>query len=244
MPPEPAPTPPRRAVSPLDHRLEAATGHDIDSLRAYRELELGDELVPLAQHHADAEIFYVLFDRTATLGPPGAPQFLAVHLKRDKGSYTVDLAALPLAVMAQSWLIHRGCPRDAIGLSPELCALPADETTRWLERRLVDEGDHFAIVSSYTRDDWDDAVTVVALRAMDERAPSPFRVVVEEYDTDAWTYTLREGGFDTADEALQWCDGRIDGGAGPLPPVRPAAAAGRPAGVAKAAFPRPPGRTR
>ncbi|MYS36727.1 hypothetical protein GT025_21670 [Streptomyces sp. SID4920] len=39
-------------------------------------------------------------------------------------------------------------------------------------------------------------------------------------------------------------DGRLDGKAGPLPPVRPAAAAGRPAGVAKAAFPRPPGRTR
>ncbi|MGW2476955.1 hypothetical protein [Streptomyces sp. NPDC001665] len=216
---------------------------DEAAYRAFTDT-LGDELVPLAQHHADAETFYVLFDRTATWGPPGTPQILAVHLKRDKGPYTVDSAAMPLAVMAQSWLIHRGCPPDAIGLDPELCALPADETTRWLERRLVGEGDHFAIVSSYTHDDSDDAFTVVALRAMDERAPSPFRVVVEEFDTDAWTYTLREGGFDTADEALQWCAVRLEGEAGPLPPVRPAAAASRPAGVAQAAFPRPPGRTR
>ncbi|MEU9537037.1 hypothetical protein AB0D00_32740 [Streptomyces sp. NPDC048213] len=43
MPPEPTPTPPRRAVSPLDHRLEAATGHDIDSLGAYRDRGVLDE---------------------------------------------------------------------------------------------------------------------------------------------------------------------------------------------------------
>ncbi|GAA3500765.1 hypothetical protein GCM10019016_078720 [Streptomyces prasinosporus] len=97
---------------------------------------------------------------------------------------------------------------------------------------------------SYTCDDPDDMVTVVALRALDERAPSPFRVVVEEVDTHAWTHTLREGGFDTVGEALQWCDDRLTGEAGPLPPVRPAAAASRPAGVPKAPVPRPPGRSR
>ncbi|MEH0447383.1 hypothetical protein QA811_27810 [Streptomyces sp. B21-102] len=43
MPPEPAPTPARRAVSPLDHRLEAATGHDIDTLWAYRDRGILDE---------------------------------------------------------------------------------------------------------------------------------------------------------------------------------------------------------
>ncbi|WP_375136633.1 hypothetical protein [Streptomyces sp. A244] len=43
MPPEPAPTPSRRAVSPLDHRLEAATGHDIDTLWAYRDRGVLDE---------------------------------------------------------------------------------------------------------------------------------------------------------------------------------------------------------
>ncbi|MFC8663140.1 hypothetical protein [Streptomyces sp. NPDC057199] len=43
MPPEPAPTPVRRAVSPLDHRLEAVTGHDIDTLWAYRDRGVLDE---------------------------------------------------------------------------------------------------------------------------------------------------------------------------------------------------------
>ncbi|MGW3937421.1 helix-turn-helix domain-containing protein [Streptomyces sp. NBC_00024] len=43
MPPEPAPTPARRALSPLDHRLEAVTGHDIDTLWAYRDRGILDE---------------------------------------------------------------------------------------------------------------------------------------------------------------------------------------------------------
>lgn len=43
MPPEPTPAPARRAVSPLDHRLEAATGHDIDTLWAYRDRSVLDE---------------------------------------------------------------------------------------------------------------------------------------------------------------------------------------------------------
>ncbi|MYU06124.1 hypothetical protein GTY81_20035 [Streptomyces sp. SID8366] len=43
MPPEPAPTPTRRAFSPLDHRLEAATGHDIDTLWTYRDRDVLDE---------------------------------------------------------------------------------------------------------------------------------------------------------------------------------------------------------
>ncbi|WP_086825742.1 hypothetical protein [Streptomyces sp. NRRL B-24572] len=43
MPPEPAPAAARRAVSPLDHRIEAATGHDVDTLWAYRDRGVLDE---------------------------------------------------------------------------------------------------------------------------------------------------------------------------------------------------------
>ncbi|WP_406391089.1 hypothetical protein OG806_06945 [Streptomyces sp. NBC_00882] len=43
MSPEPTPAPARRAVSPLDHRLEAVTGHDIDTLWAYRDRGVLDE---------------------------------------------------------------------------------------------------------------------------------------------------------------------------------------------------------
>ncbi|MFF9677443.1 hypothetical protein ACF1GS_38110 [Streptomyces eurythermus] len=43
MPPESAPTTTRRAVSQLDSRIEAATGHDVDTLWAHRDRGLLDE---------------------------------------------------------------------------------------------------------------------------------------------------------------------------------------------------------
>ncbi|MGQ4436625.1 MULTISPECIES: hypothetical protein [unclassified Streptomyces] len=43
MPPESASPPVRRAVSPLDHRVEAVTGHDIDTLWAYRDRGVLDD---------------------------------------------------------------------------------------------------------------------------------------------------------------------------------------------------------
>ncbi|BDH15404.1 hypothetical protein [Streptomyces hygroscopicus] len=106
------------------------------------------------------------------------------------------------------------------------------------------DGDRFALGYSYTRDYPGNPVIVAALRALDEHASSEFRVVAEEFDTNAWTYTLREGGFDTVEEALQWCDDRLSGTAGPLPPVRPATSFARPAPAPKAPAPRPPSRSR
>ncbi|MEW1599397.1 hypothetical protein [Streptomyces sp. NPDC093808] len=43
MPPQPAPTPMRHAVTQLDHRIEAVTGHDIDTLWAYGDRGVLDE---------------------------------------------------------------------------------------------------------------------------------------------------------------------------------------------------------
>lgn len=246
-PAEPAPA--RKSIPQLDFELDDFDADEEMYLAFYRQVAVREDmLVPLAAHHTPngAHSYYVLFDRTATWGHPGMAQLLAVHLQRDREerTFTFEQAAMPLAAMAQSWLIHRGCPQSAIGLDPELEPPPADEATRALERRLAGDGDHYAMGYSFTCDDPDDMVTVVALRALDERAPSPFRVVVEEVDTDAWTHTLREGGFDTVGEALQWCDDRLAGEAGPLPPVRPTAAAVSPAGVAKGPASRPPGRSR
>ncbi|MEU9280299.1 hypothetical protein [Streptomyces sp. NPDC048341] len=239
----------RTSILQVDFALDDFDADEEMSLDFYRQVAVREDmLVPLAEHHTPegAHSYYVLFDRSATYGHPGMPQYVAVHLKRDreKETFGFEQALLPLPAMAQSWLIHRGCPPDAIGLNPELGPPPADEATRALEQRLAGDGDHYAMGYSYTRDDPDDMVTVVALCALDERAPSPFRVVVEEVDTDAWTHTLREGGFATVGEALQWCDDRLTGEAGPLPPVRPAAAVTRPAGLPKAPAPRPPGRSR
>lgn len=214
----------------------------------YRQVQVHEDmLLPLAEHTTTSgeHSYYVLFDRTATWNP-GTPQYVAVHLHRhhEQRTFGFEHAALPLPSMAQSWLIHRGCPADAIGLNPELGPPPADEATKALEQRLAGDGDHHALGYSYTRDDPGDMVTVVALRALDERATLPFRVVVEEVDAGAWTHTLREGGFATVGEALTWCEDRLTGTAGPLPSVRPATSPTRPELPPKASVPRPPGKTR
>ncbi|MFC8708894.1 MULTISPECIES: hypothetical protein [unclassified Streptomyces] len=242
-----SPTEPASARPEVDFDLDELDADADVYLDFYHRVGVREDmLVPLAEHHGADGVhsYYVLFDRTATYGHPGVPQYFAVHLRRDRQQQKFDFeqAQLPLPAMAQSWLIHRGCPADAIALTPGLGPPPADEATRALEARLVGDGDHFAMGYSYTRDDLDDMVTVVALRALDERGVSPFRVVVEEVDTSAWTHTLREGGFDTAGEALQWCQDRLTGTAGPLPPVRPAASAPRSPLPPKAPAARPSGR--
>lgn len=219
--------------------------------QVYRDFYLqvamhGDMLIPLAEHHTANGVhsYYVLFDRTATWGYPGMSQYIAVHLQRDRDNRTFEFeqARLPLPAMAHSWLIHRGCPATAVSRNTELGPSPADEATWALEQRLVSEGNHHAMGYSYTSDDPDDIVTVVVLRALNERAPSPYRTVVEEYDHDARTYTLREGGFTTAEEALQWCHDRLTGEPRPLPPIRSAASIAPSAALPKGPAPRPPGR--
>ncbi|WP_030421274.1 hypothetical protein [Streptomyces sp. NRRL F-5065] len=237
----------QKSIPHVDFELDDLDSDEERYLDFYRKVAVHEDmLVPLAEHHDGPNSYYVLFDRTATWGHPGKPQILAVYLQRDyeKQTFSFEQAPLPLPAMAQSWLIHRGCPHDAIDLDAESGPPPADEATRALERRLVGDGDHYAMGYSYTSDNPNDMVIVVVLRARDEQALSPFRVVVEEVDTERWTHTLREGGFDTADEALQWCNDRLTGEAAPLPPVRPAVTASHPASVAKAPAPRPPGRSR
>ncbi|GGS93033.1 hypothetical protein [Streptomyces chromofuscus] len=224
-----------------DERAEEAFWHAIGIEQ--------DMLTALAEYHTPdgSQSFYVLHNGAATWGIPGEPQLVALYLQRDLAGRTFrfEHAKLPLSAMAQSWLIHRGCPRDAIGLLPGMGTPSADETTRALEQRLMGDGDHFALLCSYTRDDPDDMTTVVVLRALDERSPAPFRVLHEEVDTDAGMHTLREGGFATVDEAVQWCDNRLGGEAAPLPPVRLTPRRTRPSGTVPAApAQRPPGRSR
>lgn len=235
----------------LDVRLDGFEAADEQTANEYLHQVGLDEpsLVPLAEHHTADGVhsFYVLHDPSATYDFPGVPQYAALYLQRDLGARTFHFEAkrLPLPAMVQSWLIHRGCPPESIVFTSEPGRpMSADETTRALERRLMGDGDHFALGYSYTRDDPHDPVVVAALRALDDRTSSPFRVVVRETDGYEWTYTLREGGFATVGEALQWCDDRLSGKAGPLPPVAPATSSNRATPAPKAPAPRPPGRSR
>ncbi|MEV6807749.1 hypothetical protein [Streptomyces sp. NPDC051132] len=206
-----------------------------------------DMLVSLAEHHSTdgARSFYVLYDGSAAWEHPGVPQYVALYLQRDpdRGTFSFERATLPLPSMAQSWLIHRGCPPESLTLDPEQGTTPADEATRALEQRLMRDGDHYAVGWSYTRNNPDD-VTLAVLRALDECASSPIRVVVEEVDLQAGTHTLREGGFETVEEALQWCDERLSGTRKPLPPIRPTPSLSGPVPVPKPTASRPLGRSR
>ncbi|MFD9715820.1 hypothetical protein [Streptomyces sp. NPDC059076] len=185
------------------------------------------DLVSLADHHSDdgRHSHYVLHDKSATWGIPGEPQLIALHLQRTPaaGTFRFEHATLPLPAMAQSWLIARGCPPDGIRLPDGTGTTPADDTTRALEERLLGDGDHFALLTSYTDDTSATPQITVLLRALDEAEPLPFRVLLQEVDLDGFTHTLREGGFTTFDEATHWWENHWQGHTVPLPPTPPSA---------------------
>ncbi|MDK1348454.1 hypothetical protein QNO09_35330 [Streptomyces sp. 378] len=88
MPPQPAPSA-RRAVTQLDHRLEAVTGHDIDTLWAYRDRGvLDDPHAQLVDRHrtlADAQIgvtFYLKLLNRLTSGEFPVDGALFVRIDR------------------------------------------------------------------------------------------------------------------------------------------------------------------
>ncbi|MDX3750117.1 hypothetical protein [Streptomyces sp. AK08-02] len=204
-----------------------------------------DQLTVLAEHHTSdgRSSFFVLHNGAVTWGIPGEPQLVALYLQRDTVARTFrfDHAELPLPVMAQSWLIARGCPEEKILLSERLGGTPSDDATRALEARLRGDGDHFALLTSYTRDD-EPFQTTVLLRALDERVPLPFRVLLEEVDTDTWTRTLREGGFATFEAATTWWEAHWSGEDVPLPTTSPTTRHSTPPAAAASAVPPSPRR--
>lgn len=156
-------------------------------------IEQDDMTVLAEQHSADGEhSFFVMHNRAVTWGIPGEPQIAALHLKRDPATRTFRFASemLPLPSMAQSWLVARGCPEEEILLPDGMGTAPANDATRALEKRLRSDGDHFALLTSYTYDS-EPIETTVLLRALDEKAALPFRVLLEEVDSDAWTHAAR-----------------------------------------------------
>ncbi|MFI1886002.1 hypothetical protein [Streptomyces jumonjinensis] len=186
-----------------------------------------NDLIRLADHHSEdgRHSHYVLHDQSVTWGIPGEPQLIALHLQRDPAERTFrfEHATLPLASMAQSWLIARGCPPDAIRLPGDMGTTAADDATRALEERLKGDGDSFALLTSYTDDHHTSHQITVLLRAVDEEEAQPFRVLLEQADLTTFTHTLREGGFDTFKEATTWWESHWRGEGPPLPAISPPA---------------------
>ncbi|MFI1890246.1 hypothetical protein [Streptomyces jumonjinensis] len=232
----------------VDFRLEGykAASEQIEEAFVHHIAVL--DFTALAEHHTPdgRHSYYVLHDDTATWGIPGAPQIVALHIQREpeERAYRFQYATVPLLAMAQSWLIARGCSKRGIRLPPGTGTASADDTTRALEERLMGDGDHFALLASYTHDTSDTPEITVLLRAVDEQEPLPFRVLLERVDTVSWTRTLREGGFRTYKEATAWWDAHWGGEAPELPtlPASTSSLAVLPA-VPVPASP-PPGRAR
>jgi hypothetical protein len=230
-----------------DYRLDGYEPADAWIKAVFKEVfdEEQHTLAVLAEHHTpdDAHSYFVLHDTAATWGPPHTSQVLALHLRRDTASstYRFEHARLPLAAMAQSWLIQRGCPPDVIALGPDVGTQPANDTTRALEQRVRGDADRFSFLDSFTRDDPYDMLTLVVLRSRDESDPARIRVLCEETDLSTGTHTLREGGFATVSDALVRCEQRLGALEMDLPPVdratpRTRAVASPPAPPAKASL--------
>ncbi|MFD8978632.1 hypothetical protein [Streptomyces sp. NPDC059564] len=203
-----------------------------------------ESMTTLATHHSPdgSNSFYVIHDGSVTWGTPGDPQIIAAHIRRDGATATYDFehAELPLPAMAQSWLIRRGCPAEAIALPPGMGTTAADAATVALQQRLMRDGDNFVLLDSHTDDTAPHTEVVVLLQALGERVHKPFRVLLEQADLDSFTHTLREGAFETLEEAVDWMEDRST----PLPAPAPSTARTTGPSALPSPPPRTPGRTR
>ncbi|MDX2825771.1 hypothetical protein PV416_33055 [Streptomyces ipomoeae] len=120
MPPDPAPGTTRRAISPLDRRVETATGHDIDTLWAYRDRGVLDEpharLVDLHRELAKAESS-VIFHR----------QLLN---RLTSGEFPVDSALLARIDRAAHQLEEAAGERDAATARAIAALEPIEDVAR------------------------------------------------------------------------------------------------------------------
>ncbi|MCY0931531.1 hypothetical protein OTB20_36180 [Streptomyces sp. H27-H1] len=164
----------------------------------------------------------MIFDESATWGIPGFPQLLALHIDRDleARTFNFECASRPLPVMAQSWLISRGCPREEIRLPRGMGTVPADKRTVALQERLMGDGERFELLESETDDLAPSPTVLVVLRSLDEKDPHPYRILHEVADMTTYTHTLREGVFPTLEAANAWIEN-------PDRPLRPAPLASR-----------------
>ncbi|MFG2978834.1 hypothetical protein ACGFYY_38335 [Streptomyces sp. NPDC048331] len=237
-------------MPPTDYRpdfrldgFEPASDEVEERFWAHLDAESGS-MTTLADHHSPdgRNSFYVIHDGSVTWGLPGEPQLVAAHITRDSTTMTYDFAhaELPLPALAQSWLIKRGCPADAIALPSGMGTTAADPATVALQQRIMRDGDHFELLDSHTDDLSSQTEVVVLLRARGERVQKPFRVLLEQADLDTFTHTLREGAFETMEAAVDWMEER----SAPLPPPAPSSARTAGPSPLPGAPPRRPGRIR
>ncbi|MGH4028727.1 hypothetical protein ACQB60_07305 [Actinomycetota bacterium Odt1-20B] len=169
--------------------------------------------VPLADHHSTdgRHSYLVCYDASAIWDLPGTAEYVAFHITRDiaQRTFTFDYARHPVAALAQNWLIHEGCPPEAIELTDPNGPRPADALTTRLEDQLRANRDgRYTVIDHYT-DNPASLDVGVEVRAFvhdshPDSASAPYRLFLEETAKDLRSYTLREGAFATAEAADDW----------------------------------------
>ncbi|MEU9939067.1 hypothetical protein [Streptomyces lavendulae] len=209
-----------------DFSIDGFEAADSSHLNHYEDLDI-ESFKVLAEHHTYTDAYFILLDEGATYGIPGSPQLRAAHVTRDliARTFEIDSKELPLYAMAQSYLVARGCPSDALN-PQEGVHDPADDITRALEARVRGDGDHLALLTSYTADMLEPVQTAVMLRSLDPKVVPEFRILLETFDYDSNTHTLREGGFETYEAAVDWWEAWAEEEAPALPPLTPTARRG------------------
>ncbi|WP_051830878.1 hypothetical protein [Streptomyces violens] len=175
---------------------------------------LGDDTYAgLAAHHtADGRhSFLLLYDGAAIWDLPGTAEYLGMHIERDLDArrFTFDAARLPTVPLTQHWLIHRGCPAEAIEPDGSVSPRPADALTTRLERQLRHHPEgRYTLLDHYTDNpgNFDEGIQVSTLLYdhHPHAAAKPYRIFLEETVPSFATYTVREGAFPTAEAAGTW----------------------------------------
>ncbi|MFI9208567.1 glycosyl hydrolase [Streptomyces sp. NPDC053253] len=199
----------------FDFDLDELTPADAASEEAVERFWSGD-LTALSQHHTTpngCQSFVVAHDQSATWGMPSAPQVMAIAVARDltEFTYTLETSHHATVSFAQNWLVERGCPPEKIAKIHGGSLKPADDLTVWVERQIRESGTRYEVLDNHTSDS--DPCETWTLTRDSSAAQAPIRVIHEEWDHDAGTYTMREGAFADVGAARAWLDDR----SGPLP---------------------------
>ncbi|MFJ9110166.1 glycosyl hydrolase [Streptomyces sp. NPDC102283] len=194
----------------LDFRLDDLVPADADSEYAEQQFWSGD-LTVLTEHHPaphGSHSYVVAHDGSVTWGVPGEPQVAAIKVARNLSlnTFTMETTYHATVPFAQNWLIEQGCPPEQMAEVGAEAATPADDLTVRIEAEIRESGTRYEVIETDTSDY--DPCEAWTLTRDSDTVQEPIRLFLQEWDVNAYTYTLREGAFADEETALRWLDDR------------------------------------